>query len=93
MAFQTDGREMKWIRDEIYRPQCFDDTVVLSQEKLFLSKPRWSSSVLDALDISSKFPASAPFSRSALQVGLPHALCSIWVCLGITGRKLVEILG
>lgn len=89
---------MKWIRDEIYQQQCFDQTVVLSQEKLFLSKPRWSSSVLDALDISSKFPASkfpasAPFSCSALQVGLPYPLCSIWVCLGITGRKLVELLG
>lgn len=48
---------MEGIREEIYRQQHFDQTVVLAQ-KLFLSKPRWSSSVLGALDISSKLPAS-----------------------------------
>lgn len=49
--------QMEGIREEIYRQQRFDQTVVLAQ-KLCLSKPRWSSSVLDALDISSKLPAS-----------------------------------
>lgn len=88
---------MEGIGAEIYLPQCFDQTVVLSQEKLFLSKPRWSSSVLDALDISSKFPASkwtlSPLLLLSPAGWAPLPMCSIWVCLGITGRKLVEILG